>query len=81
MNTVLVQELIRFNRLISVVNSSLKDLEKAFKGLILMSSQLEEVSVSLFNNKIPAMWMGKSYPSQKPLGAYIINLKERIAFL
>jgi dynein heavy chain len=63
MNTVLTQELFRYNKLIAVVNSSLKDIEKALKGLILMSKELEECTISLQNNKIPAMWLSKSYPS------------------
>jgi len=37
MNTVLNQELTRFNKLIKVVRSSLFDIKKALKGLILMS--------------------------------------------
>ncbi len=37
MNTVLTQELTRFNRLIKVVRESLNNLKKALKGLILMS--------------------------------------------
>lgn len=41
MNTVLVQELSRYNRLISIVLSSLKDIQKAIKGLLLMSEDLE----------------------------------------
>ena len=32
MNTVLCQELVRFNRLISVIHDSLKNLQKALKG-------------------------------------------------
>ena len=47
MNTVLTQELVRFNRLIAVVHSTLRELKKAIKGLVVMSHDLEEVCALL----------------------------------
>ena len=52
MNTVLVQELIRFDRLIEVVRSSLQDVRKALKGLVVMSSELEDVFDSMMVGKV-----------------------------
>ncbi len=80
MNTVLTQELIRFNGLINIIRSSLKDLKKAIKGEILLSAQLEDALKSLFDGKVPAMWKSKSYPSLKPLGGYVSDLKQRLEF-
>jgi len=80
MNTVLIQELTRFNGLIKVIISSLRDIQKALQGLLLLSAQLELVFTSIFDGKTPSMWLSESYPSLKPLGSYTNDLVERLKF-
>ena len=80
MNTVLVQELQRFNKLVSVCKESLKDVMNAVKGLTVMSAAIERSGNSLFFGKIPKKWLDASYPSLKPLAGYTSDLLERLKF-
>ncbi|XP_076985176.1 dynein axonemal heavy chain 1 isoform X7 [Tamandua tetradactyla] len=81
MNTVLVQEVIRYNRLLQVITQTLRDLLKALKGLVVMSSQLELMAASLYNNTVPEVWKAKAYPSLKPLSSWVMDLLQRLNFL
>merc|ERR1711988_1784281 len=49
MNTVVQQECIRYNKVIVVIS-------KALKGEVVMTAELEEMGVQLFNNQVPDMW-------------------------
>lgn len=72
MNAFLVQDLFKFHDLrLSVLP----------QGLVVMSAELEEVVTSILKGRVPGMWMKKSYPSLKPLGGYVNDFLERLAFL
>jgi dynein heavy chain len=81
MNTVLLQELIRYNRLIVLVRKSMHEVQRAIKGEVVMGNELEGVFNAMFDGRIPPTWKKRSYPSLKPFGAYINDLIERLSFL
>jgi dynein heavy chain len=81
MNTVLSQEMQRFNRLTYVIHKNLVDLGKALKGLVVMNKDLEDVFTCLGVGIIPATWKKASYPSLKPLGSYYNDYLRRIKML
>lgn len=80
LDTVLVQELDRFNKLIRAMRSSLKLLRKAIKGLVVMSAELEAMFTAFQNNQVPGMWTKAAYPSLKPLGSWVKDFHRRITF-
>ena len=81
MNTVLFQEVIKYQRLLSRMEISLANVQKALVGRIVMSEELELVSKAMFDNQVPELWADVGFLSLKPLSAWFVELKERIKFL
>eukprot|EP00958_Prasinococcus_capsulatus_P007761 scaffold712_cov404-Prasinococcus_capsulatus_cf.AAC.19 len=81
LDIVLLQEMKRFNRLLLAVTKSLKDLEQAMKGIVVMSSELELMFSAIINNQVPAMWISVGYPCLKPLASWIQDFSKRMAFM
>lgn len=77
MNTVLLQECIRYNKLIEIMIETLPMLMKALKGLVVMSSELESISNSIAVNQVPKSWANKAYPSMKPCSSWVDDLMLR----
>lgn len=81
MNTVLRQELVRFNKLLAFIKASLNDTRRSILGQIAMIPELEKIHKAMAIGKLPAAWAKKSYPSLKPLGSYINDFLARLTFL
>lgn len=81
LSTVLLQELARFNKLLTVMRNSLEELQKAIKGLVVMSFELDSMYLSMLNSFVPANWEKVAYPSLKPLMSWFRDLLERVEFM
>lgn len=79
MNSVLLQELARYNALIETIRDSLNTLLKTLEGKLVSNAETDEQLTSIKNNCIPDKWLKRSYPSRKSLLGYIEDLKKRIA--
>ena len=47
LSTVLLQEISRFNKLLTIMRSSLVQIKKSIKGFIVMSSELDSMYISI----------------------------------
>ncbi|CAD7963334.1 unnamed protein product [Amoebophrya sp. A120] len=81
MNTVLKQEAIRYNKLLGTMHKAIPTFRKALKGLVVMSSELEQMGNEMFLNQVPSMWADKGFLSLKPLSAWQLDLTARLDFL
>ena len=77
-NTILTQEIERYNKLLGRVKDSLRDVQRALKGEVVMSTELEIMGNSVVNGQVPDKW--KSYPSLKPLGSWVADFLKRLVF-
>ena len=81
LGTVLSQELVKFNKLLGAVEKTSIQLQRAIKGLVVMSSDLETMYEDLMFNSIPRLWKSVSYDSLKSLAAYEVDLQNRVNFM
>eukprot|EP00730_Choanoeca_flexa_P002353 TRINITY_DN11019_c0_g1_i1.p1 TRINITY_DN11019_c0_g1~~TRINITY_DN11019_c0_g1_i1.p1 ORF type:complete len:1435 (+),score=328.02 TRINITY_DN11019_c0_g1_i1:91-4305(+) len=80
LNVVLLQEIQRYNALLVAMKRNLQDLDKGIQGLVVMSSELEEIFEFVYKGEVPPAWK-TTYPSQKPLASWMRDLVDRIEFL
>jgi dynein heavy chain len=81
LGTVLSQEIDRFDRLLVTMRRTLIELQKAIRGEVVMSQELDKMFTSLLNNQVPLVWARVAYPSLKPLASWVADLNLRIQFM
>ena len=77
----LSQELIRFNELMVVMIATLKELQKAIKGEVVMSGELENMYNCFVFQKVPPKWEEAGYPCLKPLASWTEDFFARLDFM
>jgi hypothetical protein len=80
MNTVLLMELGKVNRLMKKLLDTTSNVVKAVKGEVVFSPELEQVAFGLLLNSLPAPWLSVSYPSLKPALSYFEDFIVRFKF-
>ncbi len=92
LNVVLLQEIIRYNKLLHEIRKSLENLQNGIKGIIVMNLELEEAFQYIFEGyffffqnsfmyarRVPPIW-SKAYFNLKPLASWNRDLIQRIEF-
>ncbi|WAR03796.1 DYHC-like protein [Mya arenaria] len=72
------QETERMNGLTSQIRRSLKELDLGLKGELTITADMEELGNALFLDMVPASWSVKAYPSLMLLGAWYVDLLQRV---
>lgn len=80
MNICLIQEINRFNVLITKVRESLVNLGKAIVGENVMSQELDDMNNAMMLNKVPANWEKVGFLSLKPLSKWFDDFVKRTDF-
>lgn len=75
------QELMRFNTLIEVMIATLHQLQRAIKGEVVMSGELELMYNCFVFQKVPQTWEEAGYPCLKPLPSWVEDFFARIDFM
>jgi len=83
MGTCLGQEVGRFNNLLKTLQGTLVDIQRAIKGLIVMTEDLDNMFQAMLNNHVPPSWADQnvSYPSLKPLSSWFEDMIQRVEFM
>lgn len=76
----LVQEVERFNRLLNYISKYGSELEKAVKGELIMTEELEQGYFAILNNQVPVSWTKLAYQSLKNLASWYADLMNRVSF-
>ena len=79
--TVLKQEIVKFNKLLDAMSSSLAMIKRAINGFIVMSTDLDNMFSAFLLNKLPPIWVKTSFASLKSLASWFKDVLYRVEFM
>jgi dynein heavy chain len=75
------QEFDQFSALVKQVIATLKMLDKAVKGLVVMSAELEQMFNAFNLQAVPGLWVKRAYPCLKPLNSWYADFLKRLGMI
>ena len=78
---VLLEEARRMKALIATMVQTSKELESAFQGATVLSTEMQITMSALANDEVPKQWTAKAYPSTRALAWWLNNLEQRVGHL
>ena len=80
LSLVLDRELEMYQRLLAEITNSIAEMQHSRSSGNLMSSRMEELFREISSDVVPKQWRCVCYPTNRKLGAFIIDLKQRCKF-
>lgn len=80
-NSVLVQEVQRYQPLLRLIVSSINSVLQTIKGEEVASQETEKLTEALLIGEVPELWAKRSYPTERSLSGFILDFRKRIATL
>jgi dynein heavy chain len=81
LGTFLSIEMGKFNKLLKKMVGTIHELQRAIKGLVVMSAELDAMYTALTLQRVPGAWSSVGYLSLKPLGSWFKDLVARFEFM
>ena len=63
------------------MHTSLHELQRALKGLVILSADLESMGDAIYDQLVPSILSSAAYPSLKPLSSWFKDFLLRLDFI
>lgn len=81
LNMNLLHESIVYNVLLNKITQSLNQLQDAINGKMVYTLELKQMAQEISKEELPQEWRIVSYPTMKPIGSYLTDLRNRVRWM